>query len=180
MNGEKAVSVLTDPPYGQNQPGVPNDEPEKLNSILKGVISTLPVKNAIVVAFASPRTFVTWLDEIRASGHKFERMLWLYKAAQMAHPWRGWILTSESIIISTVGNPMWREEKPYAHDCYYKSEVSAKTSGYSGDGWHGSIKPLDVVSDIMKRICGENQVVYEPFSGSGTTIMAAEQLERIS
>jgi hypothetical protein len=89
MDGERADAVVTDPPYGQNQPGIPNDEPEKLRDILRGAISCMPVENGVVIAFASPRTFPVWLDEIRTAGHKFERMLWLYKAAQMAKPWRG-------------------------------------------------------------------------------------------
>ena len=91
MGGEKAQAVVTDPPYGQNQKGVPEDEPEKLAGIVRSAVSALPVENTIVVAFQSPRTFTEWLDAIREAGHKFERMLWLYKAARCTFPWRGWI-----------------------------------------------------------------------------------------
>ena len=34
------------------------------------------------------------------------------------------------------------------------------------------------MSDILARICPRGSVVYEPFSGSGTTIIACEQLNR--
>jgi len=103
-------------------------------------------------------------------------MLWLYKAAQMAKPWRGWILKSESILVSTVGKAQWNEVKPYAHDCYYKSEVSGQLPKDSG--WHGSVKPLDVVVDLTQRVCGNGGIVYDPFLGSGTTLIACERLGR--
>ena len=176
MKGEKADAVVTDPPYGQNQLGVPHDSPEELRGILSGCLAVMPITNAVVISFASPRTFPEWLDQTRAHGHKFERMLWLYKAAQMAKPWRGWILKSESILATSVGKPTWNEVKPYAHDCYYKSEVSGQLPKDSG--WHGSIKPLDVVKDLTQRICETGAIVYDPFSGSGTTIIACEQLGR--
>jgi len=41
--------------------------------------------------------------------------------------------------------------------------------------WHGSIKPLKVVQDLVSRIGGD---VYDPFVGSGTTIVACQNLSR--
>ena len=176
MGGEKADAVVTDPPYGINQPGVPNDEPEKLAAIVQGAIGHLPVENAVVVAFQSTRTFPMWLDGTRGAGHKFERMLWLYKEAQCTFPWRGWILKSESILVSTVGDGQWQDAHPFSHDCYKLSEVSNELA--EGTGWHGSVKPLRVVADIMKRIAPTGARIYDPFLGSGTTLIAAEQLGR--
>lgn len=176
MGGEKAQAVVTDPPYGQNQKGVTNDEPEKLYQILLGCIKNLPVDNAVIVSFASPRTFTEWLDLTRASGHKFERMLWLYKAAQETFPWRGWLLKSEAILITSKGAGVWQDVHPYSHDCYYKSEVSGQL--VPSVGWHGSVKPLDVVMDLIKRICDSTAIVYDPFCGSGTTMVACQNLGR--
>lgn len=176
MDGEKVTAVLTDPPYGQNQPGVPNDSPGRLQDIVVGALRNIPATDAVCIAFSSPRTFTTWLDSSRSAGHRFERMLWLYKAAQMAKPWRGWLLTSEAILVSSLGNAAWNEVKPYAHDCYYKSEVSNQLQ--EGTGWHGSVKPLDVVSDLLSRITVDGALVYDPFVGSGTTMVACENLGR--
>jgi len=179
MSGVKADAVVTDPPYGINQPGIPNDEPEKLQDMIDKVVKNLPCENAVVICFQSTRTFTTWLDITRNEGYKFERMLWFYKSAQMAFPWRGWILTSESILVSSIGDGQWNEVKPYSHDCYYLPSLSSKTSGYDGAGWHGSIKPLDIVKDIIERVSKQAQVVFDPFLGSGTTAVAAEQLGRV-
>lgn len=175
MNGEKAVACLTDPPYGQNQSGVPGDEPENL-SVVVGAVKHLPIENGAVVAFQSPRTFPAWLNACVSAGHKFERMLWLYKRAQNSYPWRGWLLTSEAILATGIGSPEWNDHHPYAHDCYLLAEVSGEID--SSIGWHGSVKPVAVVSDIAQRICRAGSLIYEPFSGSGTTIIAAEQTGR--
>lgn len=170
-----ADAVLTDPPYGISQPGVPNDEPEKFEVIIRGAVKCLPMENGVAVAFASTRTFPLWLDEIRQR-HKFERMLWLYKVAQCAHPWRGWLLISEAILLSTIGEPDWQDVHPYKHDTYSVSEVSAELPDHLG--WHGSVKPIAIVSDILSRICKSGAILYEPFLGSGTTLIACERLGR--
>lgn len=177
MDGAKANAVVTDPPYGQNQNGVTNDEPEKLHGILSSAIDNLPIDNGVIVAFQSPRTFTEWLDLTRAAGYTFERMLWMYKAAQMTFPWRGWILTSESILISSQGDVHWNDVHPYSHDCYYMSELSNELPKNSG--WHGSVKPLHVVSDLMQRVSVQSDAIYDPFTGSGTTLIACEQTGRI-
>jgi DNA modification methylase len=136
----------------------------------------LPIDNGVVVAFQSPRTFHAWTDSARANGFTFERMLWLYKAAQCTFPWRGWILTSESIPVCSIGKPDWQEVHPFSHDCYYLPEVSGELA--KDAGWHGSVKPLSVVSDLLARICATGAVVFDPFLGSGTTMVAAQNLGR--
>jgi len=175
MGGGIADAVLTDPPYGQNQNGVPGDQPENLPSVVMAA-HRLPVTDAVIVAFQSPRTFPSWLNECIKAGHRFERMLWLYKRAQNSYPWRGWLLTSEAILATSVGSAKWHDQHPYAHDCYMLAENSGEID--SNIGWHGSVKPISVVSDIAQRICPPGALIYEPFSGSGTTIIAAEQTGR--
>jgi len=168
--------VVTDPPYGQDQEGVSGDEPEKLYALVAGAVPLLPVDNAVIVAFQSPRTFPVWLDAIKAKGHKFERMLWLYKAAQCTFPWRGWLLTSEAIVLSTFGNGQWQDVHPYEHDCYYLPEVSGQLG--EGQGWHGSVKHLAVVSDLIQRVSLMGAVVFDGFVGAGTTLIGCEKLGR--
>jgi len=176
MGGGKAAAVLCDPPYGQNQKGVEHDSPEEHSALMSGAIAALPIENGVIAAFQSPRTFHAWTDPARARGFVFERMLWLYKAAQCTFPWRGWILTSESIPVCSIGKPQWQDVHPFSHDCYYLSEVSGELDQDSG--WHGSIKPLSVVSDLMRRICPSGAVVFDGFLGSGTTLVACENLGR--
>jgi DNA modification methylase len=176
MDDGEANAVLCDPPYGQNQEGVGHDSPEEHSDLMRGAVNVLPISDGVIVAFQSPRTFHAWTDPARAKGFAFERMLWLYKAAQCTFPWRGWILKSESIPVFSVGKPYWQEVHPFAHDCYYLSEVSGELKPDSG--WHGSVKPLSVVTDLMARICAPTATVFDGFLGSGTTLIAAANLGR--
>jgi DNA modification methylase len=43
------------------------------------------------------------------------------------------------------------------------------------EGWHASVKPVAVIIDLVQRVGG---LVYEPFLGSGTTLIACEKLGR--
>ncbi len=175
MDGKKANAVLTDPPYGINREGITNDDPEGLAALFRDVLSILPVQDAVIIAFQSTRLFPVWLDAVRENGHKFERMLWMYKPSDCTFPWRGWLLTSEAILVSTIGNAKWRDVHPYMHDCYSPTTIGKELP--EGVGHHASVKPMAVVLDLLQRIEGE--IVFDPFLGSGTTLIAAEQLDRI-
>lgn len=43
---------------------------------------------------------------------------------------------------------------------------------------HPTQKPLSITLEIVKRHCKENGIILDPFSGSGTTGLAAEKLNR--
>lgn len=170
MMGEKADAVVTDPPYGINRIGIENDNPDGLRSLFDGCLLVMPIDNAVVIAFQSPRLFPVWLDAIRANKQKFERALWFYDETDITFPWRGWIMTSQIALVSSVGQPKFSEDV-YHHDCYL-----VKTAGKQDDsGGHTTSKPLDVIENLVKHTDG---IVYEPFSGSGTTIIACENLGR--
>jgi len=174
MYGAMAGAVVTDPPYGINREGITNDNPEGLRGLYNGCLAMMPTDNAVVIAFQSPRLLPVWLDAIREAGQKFERMLWMYKPNDITFTWRGWITKSEAILVSSIGKPAWNEPDPYAHDCYVSNWD--KDSKVEIEGWHASIKPPLVIRELMGHTTGN---VYDPFLGSGTTMVAAEQLGRI-
>ena len=45
--------------------------------------------------------------------------------------------------------------------------------------YHPTQKPIELFLEILKRSSNKNSKVYDPFLGSGTTLIAAEQLDRI-
>jgi len=171
MQGEKAQAIVSDPPYGINREGIENDDPKGLAELFRGCLSVAPVDDAIIITFQSPRLFHVWFDATRDYGAKFERLLWMHRKAGKAFPWRGWVLVGDPIQISSKGKPEWGEPQRHEFDCYIKEELEDRKL----DGLHTTIKPLDVIEDLITHTTG---VVYEPFSGSGTTLIACERLHR--
>jgi len=45
---------------------------------------------------------------------------------------------------------------------------------------HPTVKPIALVTDAIKDCTRRNDLVLDPFSGSGTTILAAERAGRIA
>jgi len=170
MGGEMAQGVVTDPPYGINREGIENDDPEGLRALFDSCLSVMPITDAVIIAFQSPRLFPVWLDALRDAEQKFERALWFYDETDVTFPWRGWLMTSQIALVSSIGKPIWSDGE-YHHDCYL-----VKTAGKQDDsGGHSTAKPLDIVEDLVKHTTG---IIYEPFSGSGTTLIACERLNR--
>lgn len=171
MGGETAGAVVTDPPYGINREGIENDDPEGLRALFDGCLSVMPIIDAVVIETQSPRLFPLWLDASREAGHKFERLLWLYRKQAKTFPWHGWTLASDAICVSTVGHPTWPAPKEYKHDTYVKTELEEKWL----TGLHTTIKPGWVIEHLAENTDG---ILYEPFNGSGTTLIACERLNR--
>lgn len=174
MDGKKARCCVTDPPYGINRAGITNDDPEGLFTLYNSALDNMPVTDGVLVAFQSPRLEWIWLDASRKHGWQPERLLWMYKPNDETFPWRGWLMTSEAIRISTKGKAKWIDVHPYSHDCYSPTTLGKEL--FDGQGWHPSVKPLGVIIDIVRRIDG---IVFDPFCGSGTMLIACENLGRV-
>jgi adenine-specific DNA-methyltransferase len=49
---------------------------------------------------------------------------------------------------------------------------------YTGNKLHPSQKPLNVLLPIIKAFCPPHGVVLDPFAGSGSSLVAAQELGR--
>jgi len=99
----------------------------------------------------------------------FQRMLWMYKPADCTYPWRGWLLTSEAILLFSKGKPKrWLEPgNGFDHDCYIHRRV-----GMEEVEGHPTVKPLWVIRKLVRHIEGR---VLDCYLGSGTTAVACER-----
>jgi DNA modification methylase len=85
------------------------------------------------------------------------------------------LMCSQIAIISTLGNPEWLETKAH-HDTYVIGLSREWRAGGDGNDFaHASVKPVGVVQDVLAHIGGD---IYEPFTGSGTSMVAAQNLGR--
>ena len=57
-----------------------------------------------------------------------------------------------------------------------KASVKEKTHDRRIENDHPTVKPIDVMKYIIKMITPKDGVVYDPFTGSGTTLVACKEL----
>jgi DNA modification methylase len=63
---------------------------------------------------------------------------------------------------------------------YPRVNTAGKTSPEESlSGWHPTIKPVALVADAILDCSSRNDVILDPFLGSGTTVIAAERTGRI-
>jgi DNA modification methylase len=57
-----------------------------------------------------------------------------------------------------------------------KASVKEKTHNRTIENSHPTVKPIEVMKYIIKMITPKDGIVYDPFTGSGTTLVACKQL----
>jgi len=183
MDGNIANAIVTAPPYGINREGIPNDDPEGLFDLFNHTLQNIPCKNGIIIAFQSPRLFIDWLKAIEHNQHKFGRALWWVEpfspcAGTRAYPWHGWYMQGEIILVSMIGNPQWADYSEFVSDTYIHEFGDARghEHGTTFTQKHPTLKPLWIIANLIGHTIGD---IYDPFGGSGTTLIACEKLNRM-
>lgn len=177
MDGKKADMVFTDPPYGIEKEGIQNDDlkGDDFYAFSKAYIDVLPVKSDCgIVCYHSTRTFYITLNAFVDGGWKFEKMLFFYRPDKMpVHTWNSWMMTSQAIMLFSKGKPEYAKVTPAHQDVYRvtSSDLTSKTVN------HPTVKPVKNCTDLMSHY--DAQLIYDPFLGSGTTLIACEKTNRI-
>lgn len=99
----------------------------------------------------------------------FEPILWFIKPYQIG--------TTIADNILTYGVGAFNESALNKHGLDCNNLISIKSSKTDA-GLHPTQKPLDLMKLLIELTTTENQVVLDPFCGSGTTLLAAKQLNR--
>ncbi len=174
MDGQKADMVFTDPPYGVDM-NIKNDN-------LKGIefdnfnnkwIKNIPYKKNIpFICYHSTRTFPSVLNKSLENGWNFERMLWYARPDKFPiHTWKSWVMVSQCILLFTKGNVVFKKVKPADQDFYkYTSKDLEKKKDK-----HPTTKIIKNLISILNHFDGD---VFEPFLGSGSTLIACEKTNR--
>jgi DNA modification methylase len=202
MGGERAGLMNTDPPYGVDLAGV---KPKGVG-LPKGVgfntlESTGPIENDDLTDGPKLQAFLE--SAIRAAlPHLIERpafYLWhpmltqgtFFAAAAAAADiliHRQIIWVKPHLVLTRSGMYHWKHEL-----CFYgwirgkqcawhgdKTQVSVWEVGEPTEGrCHPTQKPLELFARPMRNHLKEGELAYEPFSGSGSQLIAAEQLSRL-
>jgi DNA modification methylase len=174
MDGVKADMVFTDPPYGngtsgkygRGQLGVRTIAGDEDLSVFNNFISI--VNTDKIVYFLQWRTLAESLETIRNKGLKINTVgVWdkknagLNGAGGISEQW-------EAVIFA--GNIKY---KKFGGNVFSISREQHKRE----DSPHPHQKPIKLLAEIFDFI-DECKIVLDPFGGSGSTLIACEQLDR--
>lgn len=172
-----ASAVVTDPPFKLSQAYAANVDADNLDAVASVIdvarlllSSVAPGTTAAV--FYDNRIMPFGLDAFRRAGWQYLRLLTLYRRWGNAHQLNGWMSTSDPVLLFAAPGERPSFYGEWAHDVYVRSTPEV------GGVEHPSQKPLEFVSQIVRRLCPPNEAVIDPFMGSGTTLAAAKVLGR--
>lgn len=191
LDGDRADCMWTDPPYGVDYVGktkdaltIQNDGAADLPELLAGAFATATV--ALVpgapVYVAHPPGPLS-LD----FAHAFQQAGWLLR--------QNLIWVKDAMVLG-------RSDYHYRHEPilygFTDPEPGSGRLGRGGDRWfgdhaqtsvlevpkplrsedHPTMKPVELVTRCLANSCPPGGLVYEPFGGSGTTLIAAHTTSR--
>ena len=187
MQGKKVNTILTDPPYGilyteskkgfanlSNKKDIANDNitDERdyvtfVKNFLAPVIPFLSPKNNIYI-FNCDKMLFAVKEALDTLGVHFSQLLvWIKSKAVIGR--KDYLPQHELIISGWYKTHKWRGCKDKSVFFYPKPSKSKM---------HPTVKPLQLVANLILNTTDINDIIYDPFLGSGTTLIACEQTKR--
>ena len=189
MDGVKAKLLLTDPPYNMEMGGGGKTSElgkrgEKLKNSIEH-ISDFDAKdieyifsifdNISIYIFTSKNLVGDYLNY--AKGWNFNILVWnKTNPAPLVN--NTFLSDLEYIMFFYRGERVWNNGlKPF--DIYSKCYTSSITEGSKDAGKiHPTMKPIQMLSNFIRLSSNENDIILDLFGGSGSTLIACEQLNR--
>lgn len=182
MNGKLADMIFTDPPYNVDYEGtagkIMNDKMEDehffhfLLSAYKNMFQSIKTGGAIYVCHADTEG-LNFRSAFKEAGFKLaECLIWIKNSLVLGrqdYHWRhepilyGWKEGSAHYFVDDrTQDTIWEYNKPKNNDL------------------HPTMKPLELVGKAISNSSRVNETVLDLFGGSGSTLIASEQLNRNS
>ena len=168
MNGEQADLCLTDPPYGlgdttsvKNNYDTYQDTKENLSSLIH-----------LFLPLAQENSNITVITPGNGNAYKYPTPTWTMAWFTPAGVGRGpWGFCCWQPILCYGKDPKLAKRKGAHPDAIVHTESAEKFG-------HPCSKPINFWTWLMERTSEKSQLIYDPFSGSGTTHIAAEKTNR--
>lgn len=186
-----ADCMWTDPPYGVQYVGktaealtIQNDGGDNLPELLAGAFATATavLRPGAAVYIAHPdngrRTFQ---DAFEAAGWSFRQNL-VWVKDQMALGWADYHYQHEPILYGYTAAPAGSGRLGRGGDRWYGDDT--QTTVFFVDkpqrnGEHPTMKPVELIVKALTNSCPPRGLVFEPFGGSGSTLIAAHSTNRV-
>ena len=189
LMGNKTVDLLvTDPPYGVNYAS----KNEFLNKTDRGNRNQTPITNDAIQDYEA--FFAKFLNMINFSDYNAfyifmgnKEFSSLYNATKNCGFYQGGILVwvkNQFVIGRADYNPQhelilygWNKHHKF-YGGHNNSTVLFEDKPRVND-LHPTMKPVNLLSELIQHASQKDMIVFDPFLGSGSTLMACEQTGRI-
>jgi len=181
MGGEKAASMWTDPPYGVSYVGKTKDAltiendgyadlPRLLEQCFKNADVVLEDGAPIYIAHPAGVLSLIFGQKFVDAGWKFhETLVWIKNSMVLGHS--DYHYKHEPILYGWKGtNRKWYAGRDQVSTLEYNRPQRSEL--------HPTMKPIDLVIHCLNNSTKSWDTVYEPFCGSGTTLLACENINR--
>ncbi len=183
MEGEKADMMLTEPPYcsggfqeaGKKSGSIGTRGSEMIaNDVLSTrgymalIKSVLNVSNPLVIyVFIDWRMWINLFDVVEACGFGVRNMIvWDKDSPGMGVGWR----SQHELILCGM-----KVTQPF--DPHQKAQGNVIRSKRTGNVNHPTEKPVEILETVI-HVTDWATTIYDPFLGSGTTLIACERMGR--
>jgi DNA modification methylase len=186
MAGERADAIVTDPPYGihyrSNQPAWDGTQrrtqrefgSDDFDATWIAVWADVLADDAPVYVFTRWDVLPLWKVALEDAGLKIkQRLIWDKSHFTMGDlDYYG--SQTEDILFCIKGKPVLHWEQRRGNVI----KTSSITYAPEGRTEHATQKPLAVIEPLVQDCAASGEIVSDPFSGSGTTLIACESLSR--
>lgn len=173
MDGQKADMVFTDPPYGVSYEGINNDEESGLEELLLKSFQNYSEnmeKGSSIYVFHADRTAHIFHNVFRKFFHFSSMLVWVKPA----------LVLSQTDYQSRHESCLYGWEKNGTHNWYAdRKQTTVFEIGKERVEGHTTPKPLEFIGEALRNSSRKGNIVLDLFGGSGSTLIASEQLNRI-
>lgn len=189
MNGEKADMVFTDPPYGVNASGgrqqtknklgmkaIENDDlsGSELEKFLSDFISVMKYKSEASIYICYPwATQEEFTKAIKQNNLKIKNCIIWDKKVFGLNGFKGYRPQYEMIYFCCKDDFEWYGDKSQSNIWQISREIKREEQGN-----HPTPKPIELISRALVNSSKKEDCIYDAFGGSGSTLIACEQLKR--
>ncbi len=189
MDGEKADMVFTDPPYGVNATGgrqqtkqklgmkaIENDNliGDNLKNFLSDFISIMQYKNDASIYICYPWiTQKEFTEAIKENNLNIKNCIIWNKKVFGLNGFKGYRPQYEMIYFCCKDDFIWYGDKAQSNVWDISREIKREEQGN-----HPTPKPIEVIAKALNNSSKKEDIIYDAFGGSGSTLIACEQLNR--
>lgn len=191
----KAQCMWTDPPYGVDYVGktgdaltITNDGAAKLDELLCSSFKhahdlALKPNAGVYVSYASTSNTISFWRALEEAGFTFrEELIWVKSTMVMGRMdyhykhepiWYGYKPGKK-----TFGRPIGAKKKTEGWYGNAKQTTVFEVAKPKANKVHPTMKPVELVQEMIINSTRPGDWVYEPFAGSGSTLLACELTDR--